>query len=144
MQALLVGVALSVGAPALKDPPKAEPPILGNWELVEWLQNGTKTAFAEGSGVEFLPSGKRLWRDGPGEVDERSYQLGPKASPAAIDLIRTAGGQPPIVHPCIFKIEGDTLTIGVGVADGDRPKTFEEARDRGYMHMAFKRVKKKD
>jgi hypothetical protein len=75
MNALLVGLALAVGAPALKDPPKGESPVLGDWALVEWVQNGTKMAFGEGSGVEFLPGGKRLWRDGPGGSDERQYKF---------------------------------------------------------------------
>jgi uncharacterized protein (TIGR03067 family) len=141
---LLVGLAVSVGAPALKDPPKDEPPVVGNWKLVEWIQSGTAMAFTEGAEVEFLPGGKRLWRDGPdAAVEERSYVLGSKSTPAAIDLIKRDGGEPPIVHPSIFKIDGDTLVIVVGPQDGERPKAFDEGRERGRMLMTFKRVKKK-
>ena len=65
MNALLLGTALAIAAPALKDPPKTDPPIVGDWKLVEWLQHGTRMAFGDGTGVEFLPDGRRLWRDGP-------------------------------------------------------------------------------
>jgi uncharacterized protein (TIGR03067 family) len=139
MNALLVGLALALGAPALKDPPKGESPILGDWALVEWLQHGTKMTFGEGSGVEFLSGGKRLWRDGPGASDDRQYKLYPKTSPAEMDLIRTDSGPMPLVYPCIFKVEGDRLIIAVGSPGGDRPRAFDTA---ATMLMTFSRVKK--
>jgi uncharacterized protein (TIGR03067 family) len=145
VNALLLGLAASLAAPALKDPPKDEPPVVGNWKLVEWIQSGTKVGFTDGAGVEFLPGGKRLWRDGPdAEIEERSYLLGAKSSPPAIDLIKPGDGPAPIAHPCIFKIDGDTLVIAVGPQDGERPKTFEEGRERGRALMTFKRIKKKE
>src|SRR6476620_10553393 len=142
MNALLVGLALSVGAPALKDPPKTDPPIVGDWKLVEWLQQGNRMAVADGAGVEFLPDGKRLWRDGPGEVDERAYKLYPKSSPAEIDLIRNNGGPQPTVYPFFFEINGDRLTIAVGPPGGERPMAFDAAK--ATMLIAHTRVKKKD
>jgi uncharacterized protein (TIGR03067 family) len=140
MNALLIGVALAVGAPALKDPPKTDPPILGEWKLIEWLQQGQAMAFGHGSGVEFLPGGKRLWRDGPEGADERQYKLYPDTSPAQIDLIRTDVGPQPQVHPCIFKIDGDKLVIAVGPASGERPREFDAAK--ATMLMTFTRIKK--
>jgi uncharacterized protein (TIGR03067 family) len=140
--ALLFGTALALGAPNLKDPPKDERPILGNWKLVEWLQHGTRMAFAEGTGVEFLPDGKRLWRDGPGGADERLYKLYPKTDPAQIDLVRTDSGPQPVVHPCIFKTAGDTLVIAVGPPGGERPKQFDAKT--AAMLMTFTRIKTKD
>jgi uncharacterized protein (TIGR03067 family) len=140
VNALLVGIALALGAPNLKDPPKTDPPLLGDWKMIEWLQKGARMAFGDGAGVEFLPEGKRLWRDGPGEPDVRQYKLYPKTSPAAIDLIRTDAGPQPTVHPCIFKIDGDTLIIAVGSPGGDRPTEFDAAT--ATMLMTFTRVKK--
>jgi uncharacterized protein (TIGR03067 family) len=96
-------------------------------------------AFGEGSGVEFLPGGKRLWRDGPGESGERQYKLYPRTSPAEIDLIRTDSGPMPLVYPCIFKVEADRLVIAVGSPGGDRPRAFDTA---ATMLMTFTRVKK--
>jgi uncharacterized protein (TIGR03067 family) len=143
VNALLFGLAVSVAAPALKDPPKDDPPVVGQWKLVEWIQSGTKMGFTDGAGVEFLPDGRRLWRDGPDDaVEQRSYVMGPKSSPPAIDLIKPGDGPQPIMHRSIYKVDGDTLVIAVGQQDGERPKTFEEGRERGRMLMTFKRVKK--
>jgi len=140
LNALLLGTALCVAAPNLKEPPKDEVPILGDWTLVEWLQLGTRMAAADGAGVEFLPGGKRLWRDGPGETDQRQYKLYPKTIPAQIDLIRTDSGPQPLVHPCIFKIDGARLVIAVGPPGGERPKEFDAAK--ATMLMTFTRAKK--
>ena len=140
MNALLAGLALAVGAPNLKDSPKTDPPILGEWKLVEWLQGGQRLDFRDGSGCEFLPGGKRLWRDGPAGTDERQYKLYPKASPAEIDLIRTDVGPQPQIYQCIYKVDGEKLVIAVGDLGGERPKTFDGAAVR--MLMTFTRVKK--
>ena len=143
MTALLLGLAASVAAPALKDPPKDEAPLIGQWRLVEWIQSQAKMPFTDGAGVEFLPDGKRLWRDGPDSpVEERSYVLGPKSSPPAVDLIKPGDGEP-ILHRSIYKVDGDTLVIAVGPEGGERPKSFEEGREQGRMLMTFRRIKKK-
>src|SRR5687767_7559615 len=98
----LLSLAVLVSAPALKGPPKGEPPpIEGDWQLVEWVQNGTSVNVAPGAGVEFRPDGRRLVRDGGGVPDERFYKLHPKTTPAAIDLVRPSGNAPPDVFPCI-------------------------------------------
>jgi uncharacterized protein (TIGR03067 family) len=142
MTALLLGMAVSVGAPALKNAPKDEAPILGDWLLVEWLQNGTKVAFGDGSGVEFLPAGRRVWRDAPGLADERGYKLYPKTTPAQVDLSRNDGGTMPFVYPSIFKVEGEKLILAIGSPGGTRPNSFDAAG--ATMLMTFTRVKKKD
>jgi uncharacterized protein (TIGR03067 family) len=142
MNPLLLGLAAAIGAPALKDSPKDELAIIGDWKLVEWLQGGQKIGIADGAGVEFLPGGKRLWRDGPGDPDTRSYKLYPKTSPAEIDLIRTDVGPTPVVYPCIFKVEGETLVIAVGNEREERPKSFDPAA--ASMLMTFHRLKKKN
>ena len=141
MNTLLFGLALAVAAPALKDP--AGPSIIGNWKLTEWLYaGGGMSSIAEGSGVEFLPGGKRIWRDGNEDSEERSYQLHPK-TPTAIDLIRMPAPQAtPVIHPAIFKIEGNKLVIVIGQPNGVRPTKFDDAD--AYMTMKFERIVKKD
>lgn len=142
MNALLLGLAVAVGAPALKDKPKEEQAILGDWKLVEWLQGKQVRAIADGQGAEFLPGGKRLVRDGPGEPDTRSYKVYAKTSPAQIDLTRSDLGPTPAVYPCIFKVEADKLVIAIGPPGGERPKSFDPAEC--YMFMTYTRLKKKD
>jgi uncharacterized protein (TIGR03067 family) len=141
---LCLGLALVVTAPRLKDPRPEVPPIEGDWELVEWIQFGAQSAFPAGSGVEFRPDGKRLWRDGPGRrPDERGYKLYPKTTPAAIDLIRPADGSPPDVFPSIYKVDGDTLVLCIGNPGAERPTRFEAGPGSSTMLMTFKRVGKK-
>src|SRR5205823_3469571 len=128
MTTLFLGLALVTSAPALKGPAKGDtPPIEGTWQLTEWNQRGAPVEFWEGLTVEFTPDGKRICRESPDSIDERSYKLIPKTSPAAIDLIRPSGGPEPFIHPSIFKIDGDTLVISVGTPSGERPTGFESA-----------------
>src|SRR5262245_2845959 len=143
MNAIFLGLSLVAAAPGLKGPAKGDPPpIEGTWKLVEWLQGGNPVGFWDGMTVEFTSDGKRLCRESEDQVDERSYKLFPKTTPAAIDLIRPSGGPDPTVYPCICKVDGDTLVISVGQPGGERPKTFEPKADDVRMVMPYKRVKK--
>jgi uncharacterized protein (TIGR03067 family) len=142
MNTIFLGLALVSSAPALKGPVKGEaPPIEGTWQLVEWVQGGTPVGFWDGMTVEFRPDGKRICKEGPDSFDERSYKLIPKTNPPAIDLIRPSGGPEPTVYPCIYKIDGETLTISVGDPSGERPAVFESGKTV-RMVMTYKRVKK--
>ena len=143
MNLFLAGLALTLAAPALKGPPKSDTsPIEGTWNLVEWIQGGVSIGIAEGSAMQLLPGGKRMWRDGRAEYEERAYKLIPKISPLAIDLIRPSGGQEPIIHLCIYKTEGEELVICVGETGGARPTIFDAAAGSGQMLMKYKRAKK--
>ena len=143
MNALFLGLSLMAAAPGLKGPAKGDPPAIeGTWKLVEWLQGGNPVDYWDGLTVEFTNDGKRLCRESPDSVDERSYKLIPEGKHAAIDLIRPSGGPMPTIHPCIYKIEDDTLVISVGVPEGERPKSFEPKADGVRMVMTYKRVKK--
>jgi uncharacterized protein (TIGR03067 family) len=140
----LLGLAVVVAAPALKGPAKGDlPPIEGDWQLIEWVNNGASVGISEGAGTEFRPDGRRLVRDGGGPPDERFYKLHPKTTPAAIDLVRPSGNAPPDVFPCIFKIEEETLTICIGMPSGDRPTAFDAGPGSGRMIMKYKRLPKK-
>ena len=69
----------------------------------------------------------------------RSFKLIANTKPAAIDLIRSDGTQSPDVFPCIYKIEGDMLTITIGDTGTARPTKHGE----GWRVMTYKRAKKK-
>lgn len=146
MNALFVGLALVAGAPALKGPAKGDsPPIEGLWELTEWYIAGQPAQFTDGFTTEFLPDGKRMLKQGPGQqADERGYKLIPNTKPPAIDYIRPSPGAMPDIFLGIYKVDGDTLTIALGDQGNDRPKSFEKENEAVWTLMKFKRVKKKD
>jgi uncharacterized protein (TIGR03067 family) len=142
MNLFLAGLALTLAAPALKTPPKGESSAIeGSWNLVEWVHSGNTMLIIEGSAMQLLPGGKRMWRNGPGEFEERAYKLIAKTSPPAVDLIRPLDGQELLVHLCIYKIDGDELVICVGATGGERPSTIDASAGSGRMLMKYKRAK---
>ena len=140
MNAALLGLALVVAAPGLKTPKDETPPIIGLWMLTEYTESGQPVGFDVGTSTEFLPEGKRIWRDGVGAAaDERGYKLIAKTTPPALDLIRPNGNpQAPDVFPCLYKVDGDTLVVTIGEQSGDRPTKHGE----GWRVMKYKRAKK--
>src|SRR5262249_20994650 len=129
--------------PALKDPPKGDPPsVIGEWELQEWLDGGQPRTYSRGAAVEFLPDGRRIWRGG-GTAAERAYKVSSKKNPLARGLMRPSCDPPPAVYHAIYKVEGDTLVICVAQQGQERPVKFDTSREANHMVMTYKRMKKK-
>ncbi len=144
--AMLLGLAVAIAAPAVKDKPKAEPPsIVGEWDGVKAVSGGREKpvpaggivfVFAKDGTLTVTESG----RNGPGAL---SYELDAKKSPAQIDLTPPAGkADSPMLG--IFKIEGDTLTMCLADGkDSTRPTQFESPAGTHSILMTLKRAKKK-
>jgi uncharacterized protein (TIGR03067 family) len=137
---LLLCVALAVGAPGVKNPPKkAAPTILGSWQLEGFAVGGAPVPRPKGddSVITFRPDGTfGAERNGKPESDgEGTYQLDEKKTPAELDLI------PPKDKTmlAIFRIDGDTLTLCMGET---RPTSFESTAGGMAVVMTFKRVPK--
>ena len=97
MNALLVGLAVAIGARRLRTRRK---PSRRSWATgaVEWLQHGTKTAFGEGSGVEFLP-GRPAAARRAGRGRRAAVQAVPEDEPRGDRPDRTDSGPMPLVRP---------------------------------------------
>jgi uncharacterized protein (TIGR03067 family) len=134
-----VFVALVVAAPAVKDKPKPAPPsIVGTW-VVETIAMGRQPqAVADPETWVFNADGSRT--AGPrGTVSRRgTFVLDPKANPPALDLTADPGN---FRHLCIYRINGDTLTINVGWDKGERPAAFESPAGSQCTLYTFKRVR---
>ena len=141
----VVGLALVVTAPGVKDPPKkAEvPAIVGEWECIELIARGRKLTAAElatlGCGYEFMADGKVRSRFG-GDPKDGTYTTAPAKDPAEVDFQwaknqTTKGG--------IYKIDKDSLTLCYTEGKGERPAKFESPAGSRIMLMTFKRVEKK-
>jgi len=148
MQTWAVAVALLVGAPQAKDAPRAEPSLLGEWELQSRTVGGAPTAAFTRAGrlrYTFTDAGECVVSPGPGIPPSRySFTADPKADPPAFALTQEVGGAATTIAG-IYKVEGDTLTLCWDHAPGAaRPKAFEAPAGTQVRLYVLQRVKAKD
>ena len=140
---LLTALALAVGAPGPKDPPKKDVnPLLGAW-VGEKAETGGMPLPVGGMTMEFKPGGKVVMADGGKPPEEGGYTADPKKDPPEIDLTAPAAGGKAVTMLGIYKVEGDTLTLCLA-AVGGRPTKFESAAGQATLLLTFKRAKKKE
>jgi uncharacterized protein (TIGR03067 family) len=138
MTPLFLGLAISIGAPAVKDPPKKDPPsIVGEWVPESAVIGGKNDPPPAGSTFEFT---KAIMKEPGSKGEEMKYSVDLKKDPMEIDLKESAGMKD-MVMPGIFKIDGDTLMICISMI-GDRPKTFTSPANSTNMLITLKRAKK--
>jgi uncharacterized protein (TIGR03067 family) len=141
---LMAGVALSLAAPALKDPPAKSSTIEGDWALMERIIGGTPDRTANQSpGTTFRIAGGRWIIQGPGvPADGWELQVDASKQPSEFTLLGQDGkGKQQSPHMAgIYKIEGDTLTLCY-VFKGPRPTAFESPPRSDIRIMVLKRVK---
>jgi len=144
---LLIGLALTVGAPIPKDKPKPEPKLEGDWvvESFEPQEGGPK----EKSITFTFTADRVLIHDGMGKKpEEAGYTADLKKKPATIDIRpNRAGGPAPgagaVAQPVvlgIIEIDGDTMRLCF-VKKGERPTEFKGDAENGILLITFKRVK---
>ncbi len=148
MNAIVLGTAILLGAPGLKDPPKKDAGIVGEWEM-------QPAAVAPKGGArptpdliyEFTADGQWILRR-HGTVLKtvpREFKVDPRAKPATIDVTfsQAAGAVATRNMVGIYKIEGETLTICFSPGGNtERPKSFERKAGVTVL-LTLKRVKKK-
>ena len=142
MTPALLALAVAVAAPAAKDPPRKDPPtIVGEW-AGEKAEAGSMPLPVPPGGItmEFAADGKVVIREGAKPPVTGEYTADPKKAPAEIDLTPSAKGKD-ITLVGIYKVEGDTLTLCLGVG-GKRPNTFESPAGSQVILLTFKRAKK--
>jgi uncharacterized protein (TIGR03067 family) len=142
---LLTALALSVAAPGPKDPPKKDTnPLLGEWTGEKAETGGMPLPVPVGGmTMEFKPDGKVVMTDAGKPPEEAGYTADPKKDPHEIDLTQPMAGGKVMKMLGIYKVDGDTLTLCLGVV-GERPTKFESAAGQATLLMTFKRAKKKD
>jgi uncharacterized protein (TIGR03067 family) len=148
MRAVLLLTALAVGAPALKEKPKAESDIVGLW-AVESMRLGGKGPLEVPAGLQYEFTADGQWiglRDGNGGLDGKSppakgYKVEVKGEQRMIDTTGPSADRPGMAG--IYKVDGDTLTICFGSPGADRPTEFTSPEGGRVMHMVLKRVAKK-
>ena len=137
-------LAMTLAAPALKDPPKKELNIVGEWVVESQITNGREMKTAPGRKYNFTADGKYTQTTAKAKVPSkisRAYAIDTKTNPAAIDMkTSTALEQPNMIG--IVRVDGDTLTICYVSTDRDRPKTFDAADGSGATMLIMIRMKK--
>lgn len=139
---LLLGVALGLGAPALKE--KERPPsLVGEWVITECTVGGKPSPpGANPNRWVFHADGTRkiLGPDGK-DLVSGAYKSDPKAG--TVDLDSSPG---PVAgeYLCLFKLDGDTLTLNVGWQKAGRPAALASPPGAQCTLYVMKRVKPKD
>ena len=138
MAGTLVLAGLGVAAPNLKDRPNPDPPIVGTWRLVTAVGAdsvlGTAAFWADGTATL---SYTHSFETGTARTDTGyRYTTDPKGG--RLDLSTAGDGGP---RACLYRIQGDRLTISYRTAGGGRPKTLAED---GTTQEVWERVRPKD
>src|SRR5205809_408198 len=106
MTPLLLGLAVTIGAPAVKDPPKKDPPsIVGEWVPQSAVIAGKNDPLPAGATFEFTKDGKAIMKEPGSKGDEMNYSIDLKKDPMEIDLKESAGMKE-MVMPGILKLDG--------------------------------------
>ncbi|HKB05256.1 MAG TPA: TIGR03067 domain-containing protein [Gemmataceae bacterium] len=142
---VLVGLAVAIGAPKAKDPPKKEATIVGEWVGEKALAGGKELPVPDG-GITFTFSadgGLTIKEGNRPKPEAGSYKANPKKDPPEIDLIPPPDKKEPQLQG-IYKLDGDTLTLcfSRGGPGGERPKNFESPEGSQVIVMTLKRAKK--
>lgn len=148
MNTTLLITALAVGAPALKDPPKKELKIEGEWVVESQVNGGRhlkssieRRYIFSGDGKWTMTSSKAKAKNAPSLT--RTYVIDGSTNPPSIDMKTSSGlTQPNMIG--IIKVDGDTLTLCYSRSGEDRPKTFESPEDSSTILIIMKRAKPKD
>lgn len=153
MNAMLLGIAVALAAPGLKEAPKKGTDIMGGWIDDTLILGGKKIPATIGGGVSsrhFNKDGKYSTQvDGMEVGVSRGFKIDSTTTPWTIDLIDESpppGGRKKdsSVWRGIFKIEGDQLTLCMGPPTGERPTKFESPNKSGMMLWTLKRAKPKE
>lgn len=145
MTFMLLALAVVAAAPMAKDGKKDPPSLVGEWEAVKGVRDGTERDIPAGRlSFTFTADGKAIERRAGSPAGQGTYTTDPSKDPPEIDLVSTSEkGKPPI--RAIYKVDGDTLTLCLVEKDGGaRPKAFAAPEGSSAALVTFKRVKKKD
>lgn len=141
MNFVLIGLALSLSAPATKDAPKKETPsLVGEWIPTQAVRGGKPDVPPPGTSLTFKADGKMIMKEGKRErKDEGTYKAYAKKDPAEIDISPPGGGEEKILG--IYKFEKNTLILCIA-REGERPKKFESPDGTQTMLITLERAKK--
>lgn len=124
--------------------------LRGRWKQVSVEIDGKERAVPAAAEVVVTIDGERWKTVAPRELPEVTFAIDPTRDPKTFDRIRKGKGDAgkDVVDRCIYRLDGDTLTICSGYTPGgekaaygtaERPKEFKTAG--GGVIFVYKRVK---
>jgi uncharacterized protein (TIGR03067 family) len=140
-------LAFAVAAPALKDKPKGNADIAGEWVVESTQSSGRMRGTPKGEmRYKFDADGKLTVTRGDRRIggDDRGYNFDPDKSPATIDLIGDTTDQESSVTRGIYKIEGNKMTLLIPRGRDERPTKFEVSRESPGTIYILKRARPRD
>ena len=139
MTPALLGLALTIAAPAPKEVPKpaaTDNPLLGEWVVESHLSSGKPLPrFGKPERVIIT---RDLWKVEKELSAESNLSLDPKKDPPQIDIWVPAQGEESRARG-IYKVNGDTLTVCYSLGT-DRPTKLESPARSGIWLMTLKRA----
>lgn len=143
MNSTLLVTVLAVGAPALKDPPRKEVNIVGEWVVESQTNGGAMVKSATPQTYTFSSDGTWTVTRGAKAMGKtsRTYTLDKTTNPASIDLKTSAAAARPSMTG-IVKVEHDVLTLCYSRGGEDRPTKFESPEDSTVILIVLRRVNK--
>ncbi len=137
MSTLILGLAVVVGAPTLKEKPPAIS-LSGEWVVAGYIIGGN--AAEPGVHIQFAADGTATFSGGPPKTTTvGKYTFNSKKDPAEVDILFPDSNAGAMIG--IVKIVGDGLELCFGPA-GERPTKFEAPAGTAIGLLTLKRVKK--
>jgi uncharacterized protein (TIGR03067 family) len=142
---LLAVAGAAAGAPApLPRRGRAGPErFQGTWKQVSvWSQGNDATQGHESYKIHWVIKADRItiFMKGKRNSGNWTYRADPSRQPAALDL--TVAGPSGETYPCIYKLEGDRLTVLIqSFPKLGRPRDFQAWSGTGVGKHVFERVK---
>lgn len=146
MNALMLGIALTVAAPIPKDAPKTPAKLEGSWTIGEADatddikekigKDGAPTFTFEGGKVTITaPKGK-------GRTETADYNVDLTKKPATIDLKPQAGNKDLTIFG-ILELSGDKLKLCFARDGKPRPTEFKSDKEKEIQLIVLTRIKDK-
>jgi uncharacterized protein (TIGR03067 family) len=138
---LIAGLALTLAAPALKDPPSKPPTVDGEWTVVEDIMGG-KPAAPPRDGPVRITISDGVWEcSTAGAPVKWRIAIDLKKSPGEIDFLPDKDGAP--VYRGIVKVDRDSLVVCYQGGQ-DRPTEFASPPGSRFSLLTLRREKPSD
>ena len=138
---ILTGLAILIGAPALKDPPAKPPTIEGEWTVESSVAGGKDDGLLSKSPIDKIIITADRWivvRNGVSSAgSEIAVDL--KQDPPHLDIGVMGKGTG---SRAVFKLEGDTLSVCYILGGAERPSKVESPLNSNLRLMTLKRIMK--